>query len=427
MANKPECVLGVVGLGYVGLPLACAFARHLRVTGFDIDPQRIAQLQKGVDATGESQPGDLKNPNLDFTCDPKRLRDCRYIIVCVPTPVDAANAPDLGPLRSAAEIVGDNLSKGAIVIFESTVYPGVTEQIALPILEKRSGMKLGDFKIGYSPERINPGDPEHRLDKIVKIVAGCDAETLEAVAVLYSLVAKSVYHAPNIMTAEAAKVIENIQRDLNIALMNELSLIFARLKLNTDEVLAAAATKWNFHKYHPGLVGGHCIGVDPYYLTYRAEQFGYHPQVILAGRRVNDSMPIRAAELVTEALAEAGKNVKGATVLVMGLTFKENVPDFRNSKVLDTIRQLQAAGANVIGCEPLLDAGTVRDAFGIENVTFDKAGRIDAALVVNKHNAFRSLTLDQLKPKMTPPVLIDLKNLFDRRAALAAGFHYKSL
>lgn len=425
--KRIEGTVAVVGLGYVGLPLAVAFARHVKVVGFDINTRRIEELQNGLDRTGETLGADLKNPNIRFTNDPKRLRECNYIIVAVPTPVDKANVPDLQPLISASRLVGENLAKGSIVVFESTVYPGVTEEVCLPILEEKSGLKLGDFKIGYSPERINPGDHEHTVDKIVKIVAGCDAETLDELGALYSLVAKNVYHAPNIMTAEAAKVIENIQRDLNIALMNELSLIFSRLGLNTDEVLAAAATKWNFHKYHPGLVGGHCIGVDPYYLTYRAQQLGYHPQVILAGRHINDSMPIHVGEMIVKALCNIGKPIKGATLLVMGLTFKENVPDIRNSKVRDTITYLQDFGVKVIGCEPLLDADTVRKYFGVDNVEFEKAGKVDCILVANKHNIFRSLTLDQLKTKMNPPVLIDIKNLFDRRAAEAAGFYYRSL
>jgi UDP-N-acetyl-D-galactosamine dehydrogenase len=425
--NKTEGTVGIVGLGYVGLPLAVSFAKHLKVVGFDINARRVEELQRGVDSTGETLGGDLKSPNISFTSDPKPLRQCKYIVVAAPTPVDKANVPDLEPVRSASRIVGENLSKGSIVIFESTVYPGVTEEICLPILEEKSGLKLGEFKIGYSPERINPGDHEHTVDKIVKIVSGCDAETSEEVGALYSLVAKSVYHAPNIMTAEAAKVIENIQRDLNISLMNELSLIFAHLGLNTDEVLAAAGTKWNFHKYYPGLVGGHCIGVDPYYLTYRAQQFGYHPQVILAGRQINDSMPVRVGEIIVKGLSDAGKPLKGATVLVMGLTFKENVPDIRNSRVHDTITYLQNFGVRVIGCEPLLSAETVRKHFGIENVEFDKVARCDCVLIANKHNAFRSITLDQLKAKMNPPVLIDIKNLFDRKASEAAGFYYKSL
>ncbi|HUK82561.1 MAG TPA: nucleotide sugar dehydrogenase [Verrucomicrobiae bacterium] len=425
--KKIEGTVAVVGLGYVGLPLAAVFAKHVKVVGFDINTKRVEELQQGIDCTGETLGGDLKSPNISFTQDPKALRACRYIVVAVPTPVDRANVPDLEPIVSAARIVGENLSKGAIVIFESTVYPGVTEKVCLPILEEKSGLKLGDFKIGYSPERINPGDHEHSVDKIAKIVSGCDAETLEEVAALYSLVAKSVYRAPNIATAEAAKVIENIQRDLNIALMNELSLIFARLGLNTDEVLAAAGTKWNFHNYHPGLVGGHCIGVDPYYLTYRAQELGYHPQVILAGRQINDSMPIRVGEMVIRALSHAGKPIKGAVVLIMGLTFKENVPDFRNSKIHDTITYLQDFGVRLIGCEPLLGADIVRKSFGIENAEFDKVTACDCVVIANKHSAFRDLTLDQLKAKMNPPVLIDLKNLFDRRSAQAAGFHYQSL
>lgn len=425
--KKIEGTVAVVGLGYVGLPLAISFAKHVKVVGFDINTKRVEELQQGTDRTGETLGGDLKNPNIKFTSDPKALRACKYIIVAVPTPVDDANVPDLSPVEGAARIVGENLSKGSIVIFESTVYPGVTEEVCLPILEEKSGLKLGDFKIGYSPERINPGDQEHTVDKIVKIVSGCDAETLEQVGALYSLVAKSVYHAPNIATAEAAKVIENIQRDLNIALMNELSLIFARLGLNTEEVLAAAGTKWNFHKYHPGLVGGHCIGVDPYYLTYRAQEKGYHPQVILAGRQINDAMPTRVGEMIIKGLSQVGKPIKGATVLLLGLTFKEDVPDIRNSRIHNTITYLQDFGVRCIGCDPLLDAGIVRKYFGIENVSFDKAPVCDCVVVVNKHNAFRTLTLDQLKAKMNPPVLVDLKNLFDRNAAQAAGFYYKSL
>jgi UDP-N-acetyl-D-galactosamine dehydrogenase len=424
---KIEGTVAVVGLGYVGLPLAASFAKHLRVIGFDINAKRVEELSEGIDRTGEVLGAALKNPHFTFTSDPKALRHAKYIIVCVPTPVDDANVPDLSPVVLASEVVGDNLSKGAIVVYESTVYPGVTELVALPVLERRSGLKLGDFKIGYSPERINPGDHEHTVDKIVKIVAGCDPETLDELAALYSLVAKSVFHAPNIMTAEAAKVIENIQRDLNIALMNELSVIFDHFGIHTDEVLAAAGTKWNFHKYHPGLVGGHCIGVDPYYLTHRAQELGYHPHVILAGRRVNDAMPIRVGEHVIKGISQAGKPLKGATVLVLGLTFKENVPDIRNSKVHDTIAYLQDFGIKVLGCDPILDPVTVKKCFGIDNVAFESVKSVDAVLVANKHNVFRSLTLDQLKAKMSPPVVIDIKNLFDRKAAQAAGFYYKSL
>jgi UDP-N-acetyl-D-galactosamine dehydrogenase len=425
--NDITGTVGIIGLGYVGLPLATAFARKLQVVGFDINTCRVNELQQGIDRTGETLGGDLQHPNIRFTSDPAELRACRYLIICVPTPIDQANVPDLEPLRGAARVAGENLAKGAIVVVESTVYPGVTEEICLPILEEKSGLKLGDFKIGYSPERINPGDHEHTVDKIVKVVSGCDAETLDELGRLYSLVAKSVFHAANIKTAEAAKVIENIQRDLNIALMNELSLIFQRVGIRTEDVLAAAATKWNFHRYHPGLVGGHCIGVDPYYLTHRAQELGYHPQVILAGRRVNDAMPIHVGERVIKAISQTGKPLKGATVLVLGLTFKENVPDIRNSKVHDTIVYLQGFGITVIGCDPLLDADIVRRYFGIENVPFDSVRAVDGVLVANKHNAFRSITLDHLKSIMTPPVLVDIKSLFDRESAEAAGISYTGM
>ncbi len=425
--KKPEGIVAVVGLGYVGLPLAASLAKHLKVIGFDINKKRVDELSQAIDRTGETLGGDLKNPNLSFTADGKRLREAKYIIICVPTPVDQANVPDLSPVVGASEVVGDNLSKGAIVVYESTVYPGVTELVAVPVLEKRSGLKFGEFKVGYSPERINPGDHEHTVDKIVKIVSGCDKETTEELGALYGLVAKGIFLAPNIMTAEAAKVIENIQRDLNIALMNELSIIFDRVGINTDEVLAAAGTKWNFHKYHPGLVGGHCIGVDPYYLTHRAQELGYHPQVILAGRRVNDHMPKHVGELVIKGISHAGKPLKGATVVVMGLTFKEDVPDIRNSKVHDTITYLQSFGMNVLGCDPILEPATVKKYFGIDTVAFDAIKSCDAILLANKHKVFKTITLDQLKTKMSPPVLIDIKNLFDRKAAEAAGFFYKSL
>ena len=425
--KKIEGTACVVGLGYVGLPLATALAKHVRVIGFDINENRVRELQKGIDRTGETLGGDLKNPNITFTSDGKQLRECDYIIVAVPTPIDDANVPDLEPVRSAARIVGENLRPGAIVVFESTVYPGVTEEVALPILEEKSGLKLGDFKIGYSPERINPGDHEHTIDKIAKIVSGCDQETLDKLAALYGLVAGSIHRAPNIKTAEAAKVIENIQRDLNIALMNELSLIFNRLGIHIADVLAAAGTKWNFHKYHPGLVGGHCIGVDPYYLTYRAQQVGYHPEVILAGRHINDSMPHHVGEMVVRALVQVDRPVKGSTVLVMGLTFKEDVPDIRNSKVHVTIDYLRNFGVNVLGCDPLVPNEVSRKYFGIDSVDFAKCGKVDAILLANKHKAFAPLTLKDLKSKMDRPALIDIKNRFNRAEAEAAGFYYRSL
>lgn len=422
--------VAVVGLGYVGLPLAAAFATSIRVVGFDINERRVKELQRGWDATGEVESEKLKNLNLTFTTDPKTLRSVEFIIVCVPTPIDEGKIPDLRPVRGASEIVGAQLQRGQTVIYESTVYPGVTEEVALPILEAKSGLKLGQFKIGYSPERINPGDKQHTIDRVIKVVSGCDAETLDRVAALYSLVAKAgVHRAPNIKTAEAAKVIENIQRDLNIALMNELSQIFARLGIRTDEVLAAAGTKWNFHKYYPGLVGGHCIGVDPYYLTHRALELGYHPQVILAGRGVNDTMPRVVGEMIVRELNNAGKIIKGSKVLVMGLTFKEDVPDTRNSKVADTIRYLREFGVEVIGHDPILKETEVDlEHCVVSNVPFQKIGNVDAILIANKHEPFKTLTLADLKKKMPKhPILVDIKNLFPRAEAIKAGFAYQSL
>ncbi len=425
--SSVDTTVAIVGLGYVGLPLATALARHVSVVGFDINESRVDELQRGIDRTGETLGGDLDNPNLSFTADPQALRDCQVIIVAVPTPIDRANVPDLEPLRRASALIGQHLSAGATVVYESTVYPGATEEVCLPILEETSGMKLGAFGLGYSPERINPGDHTHTLDKITKIVSGHDADTLERLSALYGLVSGSIHRAPNIRTAEAAKVIENIQRDLNIALMNELSLIFERVGIQTHEVLAAAGTKWNFHQYFPGLVGGHCIGVDPYYLTYRAQQLGYHPQVILAGRQINDTMAYHVGELTVRALVEAGKPVKGSTVLVLGLTFKEDVPDIRNSKVGDTIRYLQRFGVTVLGCDPLVDNDQVRQTFDIEAVAFADVQQVDAVVLANKHEEFASITLDDLKSRMNPPALIDIKNQFDRATAEAAGFHYRCL
>jgi len=421
--------VAVVGLGYVGMPLAAEFAKHVAVVGFDIKESRIAALKSGNDSTGEVDSLELKNSNLTFTTDPKKLRGCEFVIVAVPTPIDEGNNPDLTPVVKACEIVGPQLRRGMTVLFESTVYPGVTEDICLPILEAKSGLKLGQFKIGYSPERVNPGDREHTINRIVKVVSGCDAETLDRVAALYSLVTSAgVHRAPNIKTAEAAKVIENIQRDLNIALMNELSQIFARMGIHIDEVLDAAATKWNFHRYHPGLVGGHCIGVDPYYLTYRSLQLGHHPQVILAGRAVNDGMARYVGELVIKELNKAGKVLKNSKVLVMGLTFKEDVPDRRNSKIADTIRYLREYGIDVICHDPLLEANVDLEHVKVRNTPFNKVGTVDAVLVANKHKAFKGITLADLKKKMPRhPILVDIKMLFSRKDAKKAGFSYQSL
>jgi len=420
--------VGVVGLGYVGLPVAVHFAEMVLTIGFDIKESRVRALQRGTDETGETAPKELRNPKLKFTTDPTQLRRCEFIIVAVPTPIDRAKNPDLEPLRSASTIVGQNLSHGTTVVYESTVYPGVTEEFCLPILEKESGMKLGQFKIGYSPERINPGDKTHTIDKIIKIVSGCDEETQERVAALYSLVAKAgVHRAPSIKTAEAAKVIENIQRDLNIALMNELSMIFARIGIRTRDVLDAAGTKWNFQRFHPGLVGGHCIGVDPYYLTYRALELGFHPTVILAGRAINDSMGKYVGEMVVKALNHRGKVLKGAKVLIMGLTFKEDVPDIRNSRVQDTIDYLRQFEVEVIGCDPLLRNDVVKAEFGVDNKRLDEVRWVDCVVVANRHRVFHSVTLQQLKQLMPQPILVDIKHLFSESEAVKLGFHYLSL
>ena len=336
-------IVCIVGLGYVGLPLAKAFSRHLKVIGYDVDEEKVKELN-----------GENKDENLRFTMDESKIGEADFVLIAVPTPVTKFKEPDLSFVKSAAKTVGKNLKKGAIVVLESTVYPGVTEEVVKPILEEASGLKCGaDFKIGYSSERINPGDDEHTLNKITKVVAGMDEETTEILAELYGLIT-TVYRAKDIRTAEAAKVIENIQRDLNIALMNELAIIFHKMGLDTKAVLEAASTKWNFHRYSPGLVGGHCIPVDPYYLVYKAKELGYHPQVILAGRAINDYMPKHVAEMAIKGLNEVGKVIKGSKVLIMGLTYKENVPDTRESPVREMVKELKEFGIEVYGCDPLL-------------------------------------------------------------------------
>jgi UDP-N-acetyl-D-galactosamine dehydrogenase len=421
--------VGVVGLGYVGLPLAVAFGQVGTVVGFDISERRLAELRGGLDITHEADPERFRSARIRYTADPADLRGCTALVVAVPTPVDKANQPDLEPLRSASATVGRILQPGMLVVYESTVYPGVTEEFCLPILERESGFKLGQFGLGYSPERVNPGDREHTLETVIKVVSGHDAATLARVAALYRQVARAgVHEAPTIKTAEAAKVIENIQRDLNIALMNELSTIFARVGIHTDEVLAAAGTKWNFHRYHPGLVGGHCIGVDPYYMTYLALRLGMHPGVILAGRAINDSMGRYVGGMVARELSRVGKPLRGARVLVLGLTFKEDVPDCRNSRAVDVIDYLHEFGVDVLGCEPLLPDAVVRDEFRVPPVALEALPeRVDAVVVINRHQAFRALTLEGLAARMSPPLLFDLKNLFDRRAAEARGIRHFSL
>lgn len=416
----------VVGLGYVGLPLANAFANaKLEVIGLDINEQRIAELKQGIDRTKEVS----KLAKMHLTVNPADAREADFIIIAVPTPVHDDNEPDFSPVESAAKIIGPNMKRGAIVVLESTVYPGFTEEFLVPLLEKNSHMKCGrDFKMGYSPERINPGDGEHTIDKVIKVVSGQDADTLEKVASLYSSVCKAgVHRAPSIKTAEAAKVIENIQRDLNIALMNELSVIFEKIGINTGDVLAASRTKWNFGRYAPGMVGGHCIPVDPYYLVYKAQQLGYSPKVILAGREMNDSVPERIVEWVEDALTKVGKKVPSARLFVMGLTFKEDVPDIRTSPSLKLVRLFQKRGAHVLCFDPLLSDEVVKKASGFDNTPLEKIGEVDCIIMTVPHAEFKKKSLDELKGHMDKPVLIDVKGVFDLREAEKKGFVYRAL
>lgn len=424
-----EIKIAVIGLGYVGLPLAVEFGKRNAIIGFDIKQQRIAELRVGLDSSKEISVDELRSANIQYTNDAADLREANFFIVAVPTPIDKFKKPDLSPVVNATEIIGKNMRSGAIVVYESTVYPGVTEEICGPLLERCSGLRRGvDFTLGYSPERTNPGDKAHAISQVVKIVSGEDAATLATAARVYSTVCLGgVYQAPDIRTAEAAKVIENIQRDLNIAVINELSLIFARLGINTREVLRAAGTKWNFHHYEPGLVGGHCIGVDPYYLTYLSESVGYIPQVILAGRRINDSMADYAAELIVRGIIESGKVVLGSKVLILGLTFKENVRDTRNSKVKDIVEKLQAHGIIVYAHDPLLTDAEVRE-FGVNNLSeLDGAAGFDGVAICVPHDKFRQLNLNDLgKITRGRAVLVDIKGLLAKSAKNDQRFIYKT-
>lgn len=410
--------IAVVGLGYVGLPIAVAFGKRQRVIGFDINKAKIAELREGLDRTGEVSSADLKATAVHYTYQPSDLKAADFIIVAVPTPINEALQPDLTALRKSSELIGANLSPGSIVVFESTVYPGATEEVCQPILERASGMKCGvDFKLGYSPERINPGDKEHTLEKITKVVSAQDDATLEIVANTYELVVKAgIHRASSIMVAEAAKVIENTQRDLNIALMNELSLIFHRLGIDTKSVLDAAGTKWNFLKFSPGLVGGHCIGVDPYYLTSKAESVGYHPQVILAGRRINNGMGKFVAEQTMKRLSELARPVNALKVAVLGLTFKENVPDLRNSRVPDIIHELQEYGVQVLVHDPIAQSEEALEEYGIHLSKWEELSEIDGLIVAVAHRAYADIGLQKLlKPlrSQREGVVIDVKCLLD--------------
>jgi len=418
-------IVAVVGLGYVGLPLAVEFGKKRRTIGFDLSTEKVESYRRFCDPTGEVSDADLRAASqLTVTTDPAMLAEADYIIVAVPTPVDAAHQPDFSPLVSSSTSVGRHMKKGAIVVYESTVYPGATEEICVPVLEKHSGMKWKrDFHVGYSPERINPGDKEHTLTKILKVVSGDDADTSEKVAQLYeSVITAGVHRASSIKVAEAAKVIENTQRDLNIALMNELALIFDKIGIDTLEVLQAAGTKWNFLPFRPGLVGGHCIGVDPYYLTHKADMLGYHPQVILAGRRINDGMGKFIAEQTVKHMIQSGSHVKGAKVIVLGLTFKENCPDLRNSRVIDVIHELQSYGIEVIVHDPVPDQNEARHEYGIDLVAWDDLPKADAIVAAVAHKEFLERPLQDYLDKMSNPgCFIDVKCQFDRDALSAAG------
>ena len=403
-----ETKLSLTGLGYVGMPIAAAFSKKVKVIGFDLNSKKIALYRSGIDPTGEVGDEGIANCSVDFTDDETHLQEARFHIVAVPTPLHDDRTPDLGPVESACRILGRNLANDSIVVFESTVYPGVTEDICVPILEKESGLKCGrDFFVGYSPERINPGDKTHRLENIRKIVSGMDKATLDTVAKVYELVVQAgVHRAPSIKVAEAAKVVENSQRDINIAFMNELSIIFNMMGVDTKSVLEAAGTKWNFLKFYPGLVGGHCIGVDPYYLTYKAEMLGYHSQVILAGRRINDDMGKYIGENLVKSLIRAEKNVKTAKVAILGFSFKENCLDTRNSKVFDIVKELREYGIDFVPMESLRD--------------------VDAVILAVAHNTFAKLTLRELDQFYSPgkKVLLDVKGLMDRKAYEDAGYLY---
>lgn len=421
--------VAVVGLGYVGLPLAVALARHFDVIGFDIQEGRIRELSEGYDRTGEVDKKALATSKLHFTSDASRLADAGVVIVAVPTPIDEYHNPNLEPLRSASRTVGRNMSKGTVVVYESTVYPGVTEEECVPILAAESGYVYGrDFSVGYSPERINPGDRVHTLDRVVKVVAGSDEPTSRLLSWLYgTIIEAGVHQAPSIKVAEAAKVIENTQRDLNIALMNELAIIFHHLGIETRDVLEAAGTKWNFLEFHPGLVGGHCIGVDPYYLTYKAQGLGYHPQVILAGRRINDGMGKYVAEATIKSLCRLTGRPAGARVGILGLTFKENVPDLRNTRVVDIIRELQEYGANVVVHDPIADPAEAKKVYGVDLVSLEEMRDLDAVIGAVAHRQYAEIAPDRLRGWFRDPgtgIVMDVRGIWSPETIREKGLEY---
>lgn len=423
--------IALVGLGYVGMPIAVEFSKHVNVIGFDINKEKIKAYQMGIDPTQEVGDEGIKASNVEWTDDEKKLREAKFIIVAVPTPVNDDTTPDLTPVIGSSKIVGRNLTRGAIVVYESTVYPGVTEETCIPILERESGLKCGiDFKVGYSPERINPGDKVHRLTTIKKIVSGMDEESLNEIAHVYEIVvAAGVHRASCIKVAEAAKVIENSQRDINIAFMNELSIIFNKMGIDTLEVLEAAGTKWNFLPFRPGLVGGHCIGIDPYYLTYRAEQYGYHSQIILSGRRINDDMGKYVAEQTVKQLIKADKSIKNAKVGCLGITFKEDCPDARNSKVNDIIKELREYGINPIICDPVADKQDVKKFYGIDLVNISEFKDLDCLIIAVMHKEFKELSNSEIQKMFkngdnSKNIIIDVKGARNKDELLALGYRY---
>lgn len=427
MTITENTVVAVVGLGYVGLPLAVEFGKKYRTLGYDLSEAKIASYRNHCDPTGEVSPESLKAATkLTVSTDPAVISEADIIVVAVPTPVDEAHIPDFSPLVGSSTTVGQHMKKGAIVVYESTVYPGATEEVCIPLLEQHSGMKWRqDFHVGYSPERVNPGDKERTITKIVKVVSGDDEETLKTVGDLYeSVITAGVHRASSIKVAEAAKVIENTQRDLNIALMNELAIIFDKIGIDTLEVLQAAGTKWNFLPFRPGLVGGHCIGVDPYYLTHKAEMLGYHPQVILAGRRINDGMAAYVAQQTVKQMINAGSCIKGAKVIILGLTFKENCPDLRNSKVADLVRELQDYGCDVVVHDPIAEPSEAEHEYSINLVSWDSLPQAEALVAAVSHKEYMNKPLLEIAQKLKAGgVFIDIKSAFNPETMKSAGFN----
>lgn len=428
--NKEEKI-AVIGLGYVGMPIAVAFAKKVNVIGFDLNKKKIESYKNGVDPTNEVGDDEIKRSTVEFTADESKLKEAKFHIVAVPTPINLDKTPDLSPVEGASRIVGRNLTKGSIIVYESTVYPGVTEDICVPILEEESGLKCGvDFKIGYSPERINPGDKVHRLENIIKIVSGMDEESLDEIAKVYELIIEvGVHRAGSIKVAEAAKVVENSQRDINIAFMNELAMVFDRMGIDTREVVEAMNTKWNALGFTPGLVGGHCIGVDPYYFVYEAEKLGYHSQIILAGRKINDGMGKFVADAIIKKLVLANKVVRQSKVVILGLTFKENTPDTRNSKVVDIIESLKEYGIEPIVVDPEADADEAKHEYGVDLVDIKDIRDVDCLVLAVAHDTFRQMSWNEIDAlfgayKNEEKILIDVKSILDRKAIEGKGYSY---